>query len=1603
MLFMAMLMMLNMAIAQDCPFRVRMTVTPATCYNNGKVAYALTDASGNVLTALPADLSEVRAYYIAEGDTTKHYSGLYLTDSIMAAQNGWDTLIVDYGTYTVGLEAICTHSASSPGGYQLEKLDTSMLLTIPTTYTKPSASALYVTSKTLNGYGKHPTLECENTGRVQLKIENGRFPYTVTVRQHGTSETLRTVIFPDTMYHGLVDTLYDYYLYYSVDNLPAGDWDFYVVDGCDYGLPRTGQKVEVINFPTLDYVEIYASTGNMKDSNIVKINAVLDQDYEYYTALMPFYAEYRFVYDDFGATVWKPFPPVLSGFRALLRDTLDAANKYCDFWSKDISLQYRRTYCGDTAVTRTFQLNKPNELYYLKDYSDTRDSTLVDNDTCTDKWFWHRWYHEIHYKYSDLTELTKNNDHAYYRHHYTHPLTWVYTDTEKDSVIKRDVISSITANSRLYDTEVEAIYGSFREYTMSHPLMLPIQRQLVDAHGCVLYTTFDSLPYCYDVGQQVVDWRMSISQGDHCCTQKSTIRVYEHYHSEVDPDGTTIVLRDSPYDGRYNFTAVYSSNSHSWTISRNNMENVATITGGYDGLSMTLSDYCLPSGPYEFEIMTPCDTFLLRQQISFPDIYSTELTEEPVFSATQQCTDRYITYTAGAYSHVSRNTSASTGQPLDPVYTALDTRFQVIDGPVGGYDGTLHHVGEGIRISMPGQYVVRIAPSSSQLLCDVVSFYDTIDYDGATVEFEYAYAYLCDSTSTEGTVYVKGINGTPPYRYTLYDAPDKQGNVIGDITISNPDEPAIFPDRAMDSRHQLSCRIEDACHAYFHVNFYPLTLADVQKLWFDGGLTATETCEGATIQVHAMEIASILKYEWYNPHNQLIDTVSSPYVFIPRGSEDGWYKVVIRNSGCQDSIVDSIRLTVKPAPEITLSQTETVCPGEEVHLSFTPTTTIETDSIYFNIAFLNGDGLETRTYAAAPGTSVLDTYITYTEAKIYPLSVDDGNCDYTLADEHDTIYVRMRPEILDACTLMGSRDTVCYGGDARFLAKSTMEVPYTIRWYTDYELTNLLKTEVMTDASAWSYYDTLALTNHAEVFFTVEKEGYCPTVYGLPTNTVNITNGNTEIACGQVLRVYDDGGANGNYSTGANVRHTYTTSDGKPVSVHFEELNLSETAHLFVITGSELNVDSVLYDLTAGSPDPGVITTAHNTLTLYFVPGMKPAAGWKAIVEHSPGISIADVWKPNKVTLRDEVCQSQSNTYDDPYHVVPNIVPELSTLNKNLRKAGVYTYTNTIPTSDVHGCDSIVTFILTVNPPVHHDTTVVTTNLIMEQTGGYLWPIDGRTYTTTGRYSKRSGLPNGCDSLDILDLIVLQVDTSSNEICRDETTRIGVSVTVPDLSFHDEMIPPAIAIGDVLCDDGTIMKVDSFLVSGKLAKGVVFYLDSTEFHGLAVALTNASDQCHWVYMNSSYTLTSTGDVFVALNDMNGYGNTLEMKRTAETSGRNDNSFEMNAPAAYDCYYYDHHTQTIGTEHLGWYLPALGELSLLYANIPTVEKTLVELGEKRLFSSNNFGPEYYSSYYCFYSSTGYYSGLSAWSLHRNGELRSENGNTYTVSARPIIAF
>ena len=106
-------------------FHVRFSVVDATCYNNGKVVYALEDESGAVLDSLPQQLSQVRVYYKQSETDSAHYAGWYYA-------GGMDTMTVNYGSFIVGVEGLLADSA---GGYV--RVDTQALLTIATVYQKP--------------------------------------------------------------------------------------------------------------------------------------------------------------------------------------------------------------------------------------------------------------------------------------------------------------------------------------------------------------------------------------------------------------------------------------------------------------------------------------------------------------------------------------------------------------------------------------------------------------------------------------------------------------------------------------------------------------------------------------------------------------------------------------------------------------------------------------------------------------------------------------------------------------------------------------------------------------------------------------------------------------------------------------------------------------------------------------------------------------------------------------------------------------------------------------------------------------------------------------------------------------------------------------------------------------------------------------------------------------------------------------------------------------------------------------------------------------------------------------------------------------------------
>ena len=308
------------------------------------------------------------------------------------------------------------------------------------------------------------------------------------------------------------------------------------------------------------------------------------------------------------------------------------------------------------------------------------------------------------------------------------------------------------------------------------------------------------------------------------------------------------------------------------------------------------------------------------------------------------------------------------------------------------------------------------------------------------------------------------------------------------------------------------------------------------------------------------------------------------------------------------------------------------------------------------------------------------------------------------------------------------------------------------------------------------------------------------------------------------------------------------------------------------------------------------------------------------------GVVVAEVRACHSVFFYDEVCQSQTAGYGDPYGVVP-LFATAEELNDALRHAGTYIFTRPFTEDGILFFDSI--FTLTVLPPPHRDTLVTISSL---SAGNFSW--NDKTFWESGHYAYLTTMPDGCDSLDILHLTILDVEISDGEICNGNSIVLEVNASQPNSYYWDNVIPPTIHVGDVVCVDGAVLSPSEFVESGRFPKGVVFYVDDSGLHGLALALTDFS--LPFAIQPLSYSaIPLVADYSDAVLDMDGMANTLRIKQVSDAIG--DQGFAGNAAAA--CYYYDHRAFTTGFDSFGWYLPSSGEWNILYDNMFEVNNTL----------------------------------------------------------------
>lgn len=1238
----------------NCPWNVRMNVIEATCLNNGGIEFFLLTDNGDTIAIdienkRPVDqsinLSEIKFYYQSltnMEDTTTYYSPN-------------PRIFLKPGSYRVGVQAQCYNGGDGSSAYT--PLSFNRTIEVTGSYMVPSVSILANIATNRWSSGNRPTIPGQSTGRIQLMITDGSMPYTLVMVNANTQDTIETRTITQHEHSGWDRGSADYMDYYTFDSLPAATYRFYFSDDCDVRDTAISLTwtVEDAQAPMLMDMHFNATSINYtnygtiySDSNIVNFHSlhlsegdVMDYLYDAYAQ----HLQYRVCYGTADTSEWKTFP--INNLNQLndksynlnntLYDTAHHMRRYCDFLGQSLTFQYRNTFPGQEDTINFYTNPIENRIEYSHIYAEDVNYTGTWYDSCTYHIPGVHRYTDYYYYYRSYCTYSLNQTPDTYPWScvafYTYPIHYEIVNNDDNSIIAETNLSN---NEYWYLTkeQLEEHFG-----TISATMHVPVTIKITDAKGCEITRTEEMWIYN---GTDTLDGNHYLSYDQYhyenyeaakCCQSLKGFSVYEEFHSDnenthdANPipqrykqtrDGAKFQLYRSPDENKYNFTATYHYDTDEWEIDREDISNTAVITSYLRDNStnyrwgLLVEDFCLPYGNYYFYYITACDTQRItvyyNYDVAYQEIYVHTI---PTYTSYQECDNYFITLQSGEYKKVK--IGADTGDPMQPLVemssTSLNTYFRIIDGPQGGYPTNDFRVGRTIRLTIPGTYTLRMFTPDSSNYCPVPYYDTTITYTGGTVSFDYAYAYVCDVDSTVGFFYCHAKDGKAPYHYSLYELTNMEGHLL--------EENNTGSFRGLSNIHvgdMMSLEVGDACGRSYYVNITVTDLSSSRMAWFDGALRVTETCEGSEIDVFVSAVEDDFTYHWTGP-NDFDVTTPRGHIVIERGSEPGDYTVEIGNTGCSQTLKDTVTLGIQPAPKVEMTYDATaVCPGQSVTLSFKPT-----------------QGTGTVTYIIGREINSIDTFYTfsgeleetatleYTATSNTTFWVDyvkDEICTYTIPE--DTVVISLR-DAATACDVTVSSPQVCFGATAELTASSsTMVKPYTIRWYDNPYQQNVLKTEVIEDGMPDASFTTGRLYADSTLYVTIQDATHCETYTGTVNQWMNMDSGTTQLTCGQSIRLFDDGGSNGNYLPSKYYKHTFTSTDGNLITLSFNSFNTQLNGDVMrVYTGNEVLQDSLLA-LISGSNLPESLTSNGTSMTIVFVSNSAiEAEGWDALVSCS--------------------------------------------------------------------------------------------------------------------------------------------------------------------------------------------------------------------------------------------------------------------------------------------------------------------------------------------------------------------------------------------------
>lgn len=212
--------------------------------------------------------------------------------------------------------------------------------------------------------------------------------------------------------------------------------------------------------------------------------------------------------------------------------------------------------------------------------------------------------------------------------------------------------------------------------------------------------------------------------------------------------------------------------------------------------------------------------------------------------------------------------------------------------------------------------------------------------------------------------------------------------------------------------------------------------------------------------------------------------------------------------------------------------------------------------------------------------------------------------------------------------------------------------------------------------------------------------------------------------------------------------------------------------------------------------------------------------------------------------------------------------------------------------------------------------------------------------------SQHNTTVNGCDS-DVMVRLVVNPKPELSALAQPEELCAGESTIVLAVGSYGAIIPHTqqlVLAGDILCTDSTIAKPSDWPVPGKTAKAVVCYVDSTGQHGWAV---NLHEQGTFSWCNNAYLPESSGLSYSSSypqNLLDGKLNTQKLRLYGSASA---------FPAVW----------AVDFDN-GWYLPAIGQLMLVFYELSTINETLSLVNGSPFTPPATYNPnsDFYNSYW-----------------------------------------